>query len=725
MPYDDNAPVSVVFPTHDNQHPRLQPTNRPWNPDHPDASLHAKFPPGHSHTHSHSIAFAVQPSRARSKQHSPAAQALFVDANDVRHQQQSAQFSQSDAQAHFQRNLAAEYSPMPDLTMTGSPRASPFPPTFPRAQGFSRLNEKHNVGASYSNEPHGHTHAAMNITDQPMFGVDDHHANLSNVQDATLTHQKIQDVRAQFRAAHSSSPHPIFPPLPITAVHSIASSVNSSDAPVIPSTFEPRIVRPGDDRSSCPSPIMQHSDLKHEFFPPDASRGATADGGHYMGMQTDQELDDSEYEYEHFGPAGPASTPRSRKVSSGTACSSSSSSSASSALSAFSNSTSYSSDEPPSPTSPSASAPMPFGLPSSTSGESPYPPQLSFAYMQGQFDSHAGNQQYLPGFPSSSVPAFEQGQLQVLASPAPGHLVGPTSAYTAPLTPPQSTVYMPHAAGGVAYHNFSVNSGFVFSPQSVYYGQASMCQQYPSGYQVHQQVYDSPVNQAVSNSGATDNDQLRDTSYEAHDQLSRARLNNPTTPLTTTAPLVFAHTSASASVSPPSHNSLDLPYSPVLTRGGVQASQAPSESVSLKRRARTSRPQSPPRPVPNLTKKSRGRRVPTAASINMTDSQRAHTARRRRLDDDAMGEPGQDGEIGVVESVSVMEPGWSSNAPGAGLGKSPGKAKSGSKGSGERTFVCKVDGCGKLFARGEHLKRHVRSIHTHDKRQFACLCFSL
>jgi uncharacterized Zn-finger protein len=31
--------------------------------------------------------------------------------------------------------------------------------------------------------------------------------------------------------------------------------------------------------------------------------------------------------------------------------------------------------------------------------------------------------------------------------------------------------------------------------------------------------------------------------------------------------------------------------------------------------------------------------------------------------------------------------------------------------------VCQIDGCGKCFARGEHLKRHVRSIHTNEKRQ--------
>jgi uncharacterized Zn-finger protein len=72
-----------------------------------------------------------------------------------------------------------------------------------------------------------------------------------------------------------------------------------------------------------------------------------------------------------------------------------------------------------------------------------------------------------------------------------------------------------------------------------------------------------------------------------------------------------------------------------------------------------------PVPIPNLTKKSRGRRVPTKpAAIPVT-----------------------------------------------GVGKSA------------RTFTCSVDGCGKCFNRGEHLKRHIRSIHTDEKREFMRFSF--
>lgn len=68
-----------------------------------------------------------------------------------------------------------------------------------------------------------------------------------------------------------------------------------------------------------------------------------------------------------------------------------------------------------------------------------------------------------------------------------------------------------------------------------------------------------------------------------------------------------------------------------------------------------------PTPIPNLTKKSRGRRVPTQESNRITTDQKE-----------------------------------------------------------TRLYICRVEGCGKCFHRGEHLKRHIRSIHTHEKREFNC-----
>ncbi|KAJ7649634.1 hypothetical protein FB45DRAFT_732119, partial [Roridomyces roridus] len=75
-----------------------------------------------------------------------------------------------------------------------------------------------------------------------------------------------------------------------------------------------------------------------------------------------------------------------------------------------------------------------------------------------------------------------------------------------------------------------------------------------------------------------------------------------------------------------------------------------------------------PVPVPNLTKKSRGRRVPTVSMLYAADG----TTGGRR-------------------------------------------GSASAKAAAARLYTCKVAGCGKCFARGEHLKRHVRSIHTWEK----------
>ncbi|EKM61782.1 uncharacterized protein PHACADRAFT_169221 [Phanerochaete carnosa HHB-10118-sp] len=93
----------------------------------------------------------------------------------------------------------------------------------------------------------------------------------------------------------------------------------------------------------------------------------------------------------------------------------------------------------------------------------------------------------------------------------------------------------------------------------------------------------------------------------------------------------------------------DDEYRPGARDGGHARSESPFD-VQRPRLA-------PPVPVPNLTKKSRGRRVPTSA-------------------------------------VLVSQNGVEKNI---------------------RGYKCKVPGCNKCFQRGEHLKRHVRSIHTNDK----------
>ncbi|KAJ7327520.1 hypothetical protein DFH08DRAFT_786924 [Mycena albidolilacea] len=106
------------------------------------------------------------------------------------------------------------------------------------------------------------------------------------------------------------------------------------------------------------------------------------------------------------------------------------------------------------------------------------------------------------------------------------------------------------------------------------------------------------------------------------------------------------------------------PYTPLPPSGYTNASGGipPYYDDALRARKNSAIPL--PVPVPNLIKKSRGRHVPAVALPA------ANAA----------------GSVGGVGG-----------------------------GGAERTFVCAVEGCGKCFVRGEHLKRHVRSIHTHDK----------
>ena len=115
---------------------------------------------------------------------------------------------------------------------------------------------------------------------------------------------------------------------------------------------------------------------------------------------------------------------------------------------------------------------------------------------------------------------------------------------------------------------------------------------------------------------------------------------------------------------------------PSYSSGGSTPLQTKDEdTTSSRRRSRPSPSLGVPVPVPNLTKKSRGRRVPTMSSLEDLRSA----------------------------------------ASGAG------KKRQGAGGRSARMYLCDVEGCGKCFARGEHLKRHVRSIHTYEKRTFSLL----
>ena len=108
-----------------------------------------------------------------------------------------------------------------------------------------------------------------------------------------------------------------------------------------------------------------------------------------------------------------------------------------------------------------------------------------------------------------------------------------------------------------------------------------------------------------------------------------------------------------------------------------------------------------PIPVPNLTKKSRGRKVPTTTTITTLDP----------LQSDSEYPPNSRRGRGRTRK----------SGPGLGPGKAP---SSTSRRDVNRTYRCQVEECGKCFVRGEHLKRHIRSIHTNEKRELSLSSFS-
>jgi len=118
------------------------------------------------------------------------------------------------------------------------------------------------------------------------------------------------------------------------------------------------------------------------------------------------------------------------------------------------------------------------------------------------------------------------------------------------------------------------------------------------------------------------------------------------------------------------------------------------------------------------TKASRGRKVPSLGSSPV-----AGAGVKRNLE----------GGEKEVETVSE-EGGEADGEKREGEGGEDGQATGGGKGNGKqqqkrekKVWVCKVKDCGKFFKRGEHLQRHVRSIHTGEKREFffahLALCF--
>lgn len=73
-------------------------------------------------------------------------------------------------------------------------------------------------------------------------------------------------------------------------------------------------------------------------------------------------------------------------------------------------------------------------------------------------------------------------------------------------------------------------------------------------------------------------------------------------------------------------------------------------------------------------------------------------------------------KVPVAPDLSAVEGGG--EIKGARLASIPfGIKKTGSSNKTKRRYVCTYEGCGKCFIRGEHLKRHVKSLHLCEKRK--------
>ncbi|KAF9648188.1 hypothetical protein BDM02DRAFT_3096939 [Thelephora ganbajun] len=104
---------------------------------------------------------------------------------------------------------------------------------------------------------------------------------------------------------------------------------------------------------------------------------------------------------------------------------------------------------------------------------------------------------------------------------------------------------------------------------------------------------------------------------------------------------------------------------------------------------------------PSNRKKTRSARVSHAAHPYLRPAPKPRTSRRR----------------GTKLEIPTPVPGLTKNS----RGRCVPKKTEGVLEDGSRPFWCHVKDCDKLFNRGEHLKRHILSIHT-DDRPFQCEC---
>ncbi|KAF9516592.1 hypothetical protein BS47DRAFT_1360238 [Hydnum rufescens UP504] len=126
-----------------------------------------------------------------------------------------------------------------------------------------------------------------------------------------------------------------------------------------------------------------------------------------------------------------------------------------------------------------------------------------------------------------------------------------------------------------------------------------------------------------------------------------------------------------------------------------------------------------PVPVPNLIKKSRGRQVPSVSAVPATSqappAQATQPLASPSTPTGYYYTPGSSSLAGWGGDEKPFRPaanGPTSSSLAYALGAPPATPY---PGPGEVMNAADMEGCGKAYIRAEHLKRHVRSIHTNDK----------
>lgn len=237
------------------------------------------------------------------------------------------------------------------------------------------------------------------------------------------------------------------------------------------------------------------------------------------------------------------------------------------------------------------------------------------------------------------------------------------------------------------------------------------------------QIYNSSKTSAVTRSGINHSASTRSMTIDSTITPS----TNTTTPRTktktsTTTPKPKKLSSASKLASGknifhPSPNSMLAPNSTLSTK--VRGLDSKTGKILPAAFPGTNSPGTPSDAefAKMMTKRSRGRRPPDSSALGLLNSDPSDgfspVSGGNNLDGDygEFGGMSTEGEgEGNSESFDTnLVPTKEQLALFGGYTKT-GKVK--------KVFLCKVPGCGKCFKRSEHLKRHVRSIHTNDKRKF-------